>query len=491
MVIKKQKLIGRQNELRIFDKMIASKESQFVAVYGRRRVGKTFLIRNSLSNKGIYIETTGRKDAPLKTQLENFAKALSKTFFNDIPIQTPSRWEDALALFDQELKKVPKKKKVILFLDELPWLATKKSGLIQALDYYWNAHWSKTSNLILVVCGSAASWMLDHLIHAKGGLHNRLTKRMLLEPFTLNETEQFLKSHSIHLSQKQILDLYMVTGGIPYYLKEVKRGRSAAQNIDELCFSKSGLLYTEFQQLFHALFDQAEVNLKIVREIAKSGNIISRENLLKKTKLPSGGTTNKRLTELSASGFIQCFIPYGKTSRNRYYRLVDEYTLFYLKWIEPIIKLGSFSGKGSYWEKLVNSPARAAWAGYAFESVCLKHTYEISKGLGLNHIPFNVGTWRFVPSKKSKAIGAQIDLLFDRGDDAITVCEIKYSDKLFTIDKPYAKSLTSKLDIFEVRTKTKKELFLAMITTTGVKHNLWSEDIVDTQVTLDALFLKE
>lgn len=321
------KIIGRKKELQLLKEIEKSKEAEFVAVYGRRRVGKTFLIKEFFSKKGLYLETTGTKDAPMVNQLKNFTLALSKTFAEGRPLKTPPNWEEAFSLLTQELQSVPKSKKVTIFLDELPWLATKRSRLMQALDYYWNAHLSKLSNIILIVCGSAASWMLDHLIHAKGGLYNRLTRRILLEPFNLKETKEFLESRSLKVSQRQVLDLYMAIGGIPFYLKEVKKGKSSAQMIDDLCFKKTGLLHSEFKNLFKALFDQAETNLGIVRAIGKAKNKISRSQLIKVLGKHSGGRLNERLEELEASSFIQCFIPYGKKQRDRFYRIVDEYTL--------------------------------------------------------------------------------------------------------------------------------------------------------------------
>jgi len=483
-----KKIIGRKEELSLLKEIQKSKDPEFVAIYGRRRVGKTFLIREFFSKKGIYFEMTGTKDAPMARQLENFTSALSKTFVKGRPLKTPPNWEKAFALLTQELEAIPKTKKITIFLDELPWLVTKRSRLIQALDYYWNAHWSKQNNLTLVVCGSAASWMLDHLIHAKGGLYNRLTRRILLEPFNLKETKEFLESRFLKISQKQILDLYMSIGGIPFYLKEIKKGKSSAQMIDDLCFKKTGLLHSEFQNLFKALFDEAETNLEIVKAIVRSNNMISRTQLIKCLGKSSGGTLNKRLNELEASSFIKCFIPYERKKRDRFYKVTDEYTLFYIKWIEPFVRSGIYAGNECYWKKIYSTSNRLVWAGYAFESVCFKHLSQIIKALDLEKISFKAGSWRFVPSKGSKKQGAQIDFLFDRDDHAITICEIKYSDSLFSIDKAYAKNLLQKMDIFEEHCNKNKQQFLAMITTKGIKKNMWSEELVDAEVTLEDLF---
>lgn len=483
-----KKIIGRKRELRLLKEIEKSKEAEFVAVYGRRRVGKTFLIREFFSKKGIYFESTGTKDAPMLNQLANFALSLSKTFAEGRVLKTPSTWEEAFFLLTQELQRVPKSKKVTIFLDELPWLTTKRSRLIQAIDYYWNMHWSRLNNIILIVCGSAASWMLSHLVHAKGGLYNRLTRRIFLEPFSLKEAKEYLESRSIKMSHKQVLDLYMAIGGIPFYLKEVKKGKSSAQLIDDLCFKKTGLLHSEFQNLFKALFDQAETNLRIIRAIRNSNNKISRTQLIKILGKTSGGRLNERLEELEASNFIQCFIPYGKKQRDRFYRIVDEYTLFYMQWIEPLLKSGVYAGSDGYWEKIYPTSNRFIWAGYAFESVCLKHLPQIIKALELENISFKAGFWHFIPRKGSNTSGAQIDLLFDRDDHTITICEIKYSDSLFTIDRDYSKKLLKKIDVFEDQCNQKKELFLAMITTKGVKKNMWSEELIDMEVKLEDLF---
>ncbi len=487
-------IIGRREELEILDQTTKSKEAEFVAIYGRRRVGKTFLIREYFSNKGVYLEATGVKDALLESQLKQFIKAYSAVFYEGAKLKVPRSWDEAFETVTEKMKSLPKNKKLIIFLDELPWMASKKSGLIQALDYYWNRYWSSQRNLIIIACGSAASWMLAHLIHAKGGLYNRITKRILLEPFNLKETQQFLESRSIRLKRKQILDLYMAMGGIPFYLKEVKKGSSATQIINDLCFKKKGLLYSEFTNLFRSLFDQAEHNLDIIRAIINSGNSISRDKLIEITKITSGGAINRRLEELEASSFIGGYIPYGKKKRNRFFRVIDEYTLFYIKWIEPLIERGAHSGQGNYWKKISNTPAKLTWSGFAFENVCYKHINQISKALGLNNIAYLTGSWRFISPKKSKEQGAQIDLLFDRNDDVITVCEIKYSDKSFVIDKAYAKSLDKKIEIFEhnfpSKSKpTRKQIYLAMISTWGVKKNMYSEDLIDMEVVLDDLFV--
>lgn len=483
----KEKIIGREKEMKILDQMWNSKEAEFLAIYGRRRVGKTHLIREYFSSKKcIYFEMTGQKDGALKVQLDHFIKLFSFSFYDDLPLLPPSSWKDAFELLTKEFEKMPPSRKIVIFFDELPWLATKKSGILQALDYYWNRFWCRYSNLILVVCGSAASWMLDQLINAKGGLHNRLTRTILLKPYNLKETRQFLAYRNIYLNPKQLLDLYMVFGGIPFYLKQVEKGKSVLQLVNQICFQPDGLLYGEFDRLFHSLFDQAEVNLTIIKAISKSLEGISREELIKATSLSSGGTLNKRLDELIAAGFIQSYLPYGRKKKEHYYRVIDEYCYFYLRWIEPFKQRG-FEGGTEYWHTKGKTPAVITWAGYAFENICFKHLDQIRKALALQAISCEVGNWRFVPKKGEKDFGAQIDLLFDREDGIITLCEMKYSEKFYTLGKDQAKEIKNKIEVFEKQFAPKKQMTLALITTCGMKPTIWSEELIQHVVTLEDL----
>src|SRR3990167_6124886 len=260
-----KKIFGREAEIKILDNLWKSTEAEFLAIYGRRRVGKTYLIREYFSSKKcVYFEITGQKDGSLKQQLENFIKIFSSVFANELQLCIPSNWKDAFELLTKEIERISKSQNIVIFFDELPWLATKRSGMLQALDYYWNRFWSRCFNLTFIVCGSAASWMLDNLINAKGGLHNRLTKTILLKPYNLKGVQQFLAYRNIHLNPKQILDHYMVFGGIPYYLKQIEKGKSALQNINKVCFQTDGLLNNEFDRLFRSLFANAEDNLLII-----------------------------------------------------------------------------------------------------------------------------------------------------------------------------------------------------------------------------------
>ena len=483
------KLIGRQREVDVFKKILRSSQAEFVAVYGRRRVGKTFLIQQCCADKGVYFECTGIKDGKLSKQLDNFTTAFSKVFYPGLTLATPKNWKEAFELLTAEVRKLPQSKKLILFFDELPWLASRRSDFMETLDYFWNTEWIHFSNLKLITCVSAASWMLNHLINAKGGLHNRITRSLLLEPFTLLETKEFLESKGVTLSNAHVLSLYLTMGGIPFYLNHIERSESVSQNINALCFKKDGVLYGEFPRLFKSLFDASELNLHIVREIARHRYGVSFADLLEKTGKKAGGRFKDRLAELEATGFIQKFLPYGKKKRGHFYKVIDEYTLFYLRWIEDITN-GTILPKGiDYWEKIKNSPSWISWAGYAFESVCYKHIDKIITALGLSGIGCLMSHWRYQASPLEKTeSGAEIDLLLDRDDGAITICEMKYTSHPFVIDKAVAKALMQKMDVFEQQTKTQKQLFLCMIVAAGLKKNTWSEELVNQVVTLDDLF---
>jgi hypothetical protein len=343
--------------------------------------------------------------------------------------------------------------------------------------------------LKLIICGSSASWVIKNIVNNKGGLHNRITQLIELKPFSLSATKEFLNYIDVKLDNRQILQLYMTTGGIPHYLNHVKRNLSAVQNIDFLCFRKDGVLFREFNNLFSSLFDKSEVYLDLIRAIAKHHYGISQAELFRQLGENSrGGTIVKRLKDLEDTGFIISFIPYGHKQKGVYYKVFDEYTLFYLYWVETSAKtIQKLEVLENYWESKANYPAWNAWAGYAFESVCYKHIANIRKALKIN-AGAEVGNWQFSVKKNQTENGAQIDLLFDRKDDAMTICEIKYSKEPFVIDKQYAANLLNKVAVYKKHTGTNKQIFIAMISASGLKPTMYSEELISGCVTLDDLF---
>ena len=484
---------GRQEERLTLEELFNSNKSEFLALYGRRRVGKTFLIRNFVKKKSCcFFNSTGILNEPLARQLIEFTKEISRTFFHGTELKERKNWFDTFELLTDAInKQIPKNKKVILFFDEFPWMATARSRLLQALDYYWNRHWSQDNRIKLIVCGSAASWIIRNIVDNKGGLHNRLTRTILLEPMSLRETKDMLHNMGVKLNNKHISQIYMVTGGVPFYLSHVTPGLSTSQVIEKLAFSKNSLLLTEFDKLYSSLFHDASTYVELVRVIASNRYGIHQEELFNRIKsLSKGGFIVRKLKELEDAGFIICFKPYKHKKKGIYYKVIDEYSLFYFHWIEPIqetlLKKGLRKG---YWDKMMKSHSWYSWAGYSFEALCYKHLNLISESLNLSPTAIP-NTWRFSPRKGSKEEGAQIDLLFNRDDDAITVCEIKYTNLPFAIDKEYAAKLNKKLKVFRNKTRTQKQLFLGIISANGIKETMYSEEMVDGVVTLKDLFMK-
>lgn len=482
-------IVGRVREVQKLNAFYQSPKAEFLAVYGRRRVGKTFLIQSVFSDKDcVFFHITGVKDGSLQDQIENFTRVTGKAFYNGAELNPKEKWLEVFDQLTEAINKVDKKEKVVLFFDELPWMATQRSRLIQALDHYWNRYWSIDPRVKLIVCGSSASWILDKLINNKGGLYNRITYQIELEPFSLSESREFLEAKGVKLNNDQVLNLFMAMGGIPLYLDQVSKGLSAAQNIDEICFSKQGLLFGEYKKLFASLFRHHEVMEELVRIIAKYPYGISQMGLMEQSSKNAGGRLKQRLKELEEAGFVESFIPYQHKEKGIYYRIIDEYTLFYLKWVQPIASsIKQHDKEKGYWLSKHNSPAWESWAGYVFENVCYKHIPQIRKTLKIG-IGTEVGTWRYTPKKGSQKIGAQIDLLFDRDDDVVTICEIKYTAQPFALSKQYAQNLLNKVKSFKEQTRTTKQIFIAFISANGLKETMYSEELVTGLVVLNDLF---
>ncbi|HEY9261000.1 AAA family ATPase [Chitinophaga sp.] len=475
-----EKLIGREDEKKILQEALASDEAELVAVYGRRRVGKTFLIRQ-VYGKQLICEFSGVHNATVQQQLENFRNSIAIALDSPVLPAIPKTWTEAFLLLIKYAAPLLEKRKAVIFFDEFPWLSSHKSGFLSAFEYFWNSWGSKQSGLVVAICGSAASWMIQKIVNNKGGLHNRITKKIRLLPFTLCETSAYLQSKTVNLDHYQTLQLYMALGGIPHYLKEIRKGESATQAIDRLCFTKDGLLVGEFGNLYNSLFEVADRHIAVVKALAARPSGLTRKEIIDVCHLQTGGTTTKLLDELMQSAFVSLYVPFQKNVRDGVYKLADEYSLFYLKFIEH----SRATGQGT-WVKRSASQSWKSWSGSAFESICLKHTDQIKHALGISGTYTEESTWRATPGKNEK--GAQIDLLLDRQDTCINICEMKFSNTMFTIDKSYATELENKLQIFRERTDTKKTLFLTMITTYGTKDNVYKTGLVQNEITMKDLF---
>lgn len=476
-----EQLIGRKEEIAVLKKALKSTNAEMVSVIGRRRVGKTFLI-NQIYEKHIAFSISGTQKTPLKEQLGNFAYLLNEYANSQIAYKTPTSWQEAFQMLITYLKEktAKSKKKVVVFFDELPWLATPRSGFLRGFSFFWN-NWAVRQNIVIVICGSAASWMIQKVVHHRGGLYNRITQRIFLEPFNLSETEQYLKSRNLHFEKYHIVQLYMALGGIPHYLKEITKGKSATENINQICFSKGGLLRDEFLNLYPSLFANADKHIAVIRTLAKKKQGLTRQQIIEFGKVPEGGSIQRVLQELEQSGFIAVYRPYKKKKKEKLYRLIDEYSLFYLQFIES----NEFEGTDT-WNLLGQTPAIKAWSGYAYESICLKHLPQIKKALGIAGIQSVSSSFLKKGTKTEK--GTQIDLLLDRNDQVINLFEIKFSNQLFSISKAYFENLSDKVNIFKATTKTRKQLFLVFITTFGLTENQYSSGIVSRSLTLEDLF---
>jgi len=474
--LKNMDLIGRRTEIRDLQNIKNESKSAFIAVYGRRRIGKTFLIRTAFDQQFAF-QCTGIANANLTTQLSSFHIALTEYNKTGQALKQATDWLSAFQNLIQIIKKHPRKRKII-FLDELPWMDTAQSGFIPALEHFWNSWASARKDIILVVCGSAAGWMISNLINSNGGLHNRVTHKIRLQPFTLHECELFFQSKQAVYDRYQILQLYMVLGGVPFYLEQIRTGESAAQNINRICFAADGMLRTEFDNLYRSLFNKADKHIAVIELLSKKAKGLTRQQIVEGIKVSTGGSVTKILNELEESNFIRKYTAYGNIQRNSLYQLTDCYSLFYLKWIK-----NSSTHDKNAWINQLDSPKQRAWSGYAFEQACLSHIQQIKNALGISGVQTETSSW--ISSTSSQ--GAQIDLIIDRRDQVINICEMKFSINAYTIDKKYAEELKNKLSVFRRETKTRKALFLTLITSFGLIKNTY-ESLIQNQLTMDILF---
>ncbi len=473
-------IIGREDEIKILAQLLESREPELLAIFGRRRVGKTFLIKAYYKPNMIF-SCSGQYNGKTEDQLANFSEQLNTWFPKKKTIPPLASWQEAFNRLKECIETIKHKRKKVLFFDELPWLDNHKSGFLSSFSYFWNMYASQREDLVVVICGSAASWIIAKVINSKGGLHNRITKRIRLLPFTLKETEKYLAHRNILLDRYQLLQLYMVTGGVPAYLNAIERGKSAAQNIERICFSKDGALANEFNNLYAALFNTPEKHIQIIQALAKKNKGLTRTELFKTGKILTGGTATLILNELIESGFIERTYPFGKKEKDSLYRLTDEYSLFYLKFIHT--QKGNEKGQ---WLSKQATPAYKSWCGYAFENICLKHVAQIKNALQIGGIQSSASSW--LQNGNGDQAGAQIDLLIDRADQCINICEMKFATKPFAIDKKYAAELKNKIMIFREQTATRKTLLLTLITTYGLADTVYKQQVADNELTMEALF---
>lgn len=479
-------MIGRIEERRILQSLLEEEEPQFVAVYGRRRIGKTYLIRESF-NYSFTFQHTGISNNSLtvgdrkQAQLDKFADSLTEAGFQ--PEGKLRTWNEAFNALKQVIIHSQEKKKVI-FIDELSWMDTRESGLISALESFWNGWVTARSekDVILIVCASATYWMMNNIVNARGGLHNRLTGTINLKPFTLKECEEYLASKKIVLNRHQILQCYMILGGVPYYWSLLKKGRSLPQNLDDLFFKDGAPLQNEYRNLYQALFNKPDQYIRIIEALSHANKGITREEICRRAGIPASGNLSHKLEELECSGFIRKYIPFGYQKRNSLYQLMDNYTLFYFKFIR------NKAYDENYWKTKSNSPEVHAWSGVAFERVCLEHIPQIKAALGIAGVSTEVNAWQCDSDPDQGIYGSQIDLLIVRRDQIINMCEMKYSETDFLADAAYDRAQQRIISDFLKITKTKYAIHPTLVTTYGVENNAYSGNI-QSIITADHLFM--
>jgi hypothetical protein len=473
-------IIGRDKEKQVLLNAYNDEYSQFVVVYGRRRVGKTFLVRETFNYKFTF-QHSGIANAPRKRQLEEWAKSLNK---HGLKVDSaPKNWYDAFSLLDDLIRKSRAKHKVI-FLDELPWMDTQGSNFVSALEHFWNAYASARKDVLLIVCGSATSWIVDKIIHNHGGLHNRLNHIINLQQFSLYECEAYAKSRNLGMQRRQLLECYMVMGGIPFYWSLLDKNLSLPQNIDKLFFSENGELYDEYDALYRSLFKKPEAYLTVINTLGKKRLGMSRDEIIEESRLKENGKLSTVLKDLEYCGFIRKYNQPGKIAKNAIFQLVDFYTLFYFK-----IILENKRHDPSFWSKNIGSSMYNNWCGLAFERVCFAHIPQIKQALSIGGVTTNEYSWS--TRKTDQHAGAQIDLLLDRSDETIDICEIKYtSASEYTVTEDEECKILNRRESFVMETGTTKAIHLTLITTRGLAQNAHA-DIFQNLVLADALFSKQ
>lgn len=470
-------ILGRKEEIRRLGRCLEENTAQLIVIYGRRRIGKTFLINEFFEGRFDF-KITGSYKEKREVQLRNFAEELSNQEKKECAI--PKDWTKAFRMLRRYLSELPESEKHVVFFDEMPWLDTPRSGFLSAFEHFWNDFGCAMHDLVFIVCGSATSWITKNIAQNKGGLFNRKTCSIYLQPFNLRETEEYLLSRGISWSRYDIAECYMVMGGIPYYLSLLTPEKSLTQNIDNLFFRKRAELWDEYSMLYKTLFNNSVQYVSIVEALSTKRRGLSRGEIIQATGLPDNGVLSEMLQDLADSDFVRIYNSFGKKKKEIYYQLRDYYSMFYFKFIK-----GYYGRDEQYWSHSYGSAAKKAWAGLTFEQVCKDHVPQIKRKLGIPGVLTEESSWEIKGDEEKP--GAQIDLVIDRRDHVIDLCEIKYSENEYAIDKQYDLSLRNKREAFRTTTKTMKTLQMVMITTVGIKPNKYSS-LLSAQVVLDDLF---
>lgn len=475
--------IGREKEQKMLHEYLNSNQSEFIAIYGRRRVGKTFLIQHVIGNDYAYY-VAGMNNVTMKIQLANFIEGIRKKGYKTTNVKS---WIEAFFALESYLESLPEGRKIV-FIDEMPWMDTPRSNFISGLEHFWNSWACWRDDIKLIVCGSATSWIINNLIKNRGGLHNRVTHKILVKPFSLRECQMYFSAKGFRYSQKQIAECYMVLGGVPFYLSKMGKGESVAQNVDRLLFSEDGELRNEFQSLYQSLYKNASDHIKIVTVLAKKGKGMTRKEIVEQSKIADNGKLSTMIEELESCGFIRSYMPFisdstrkgieERYSRNTMFQLIDPFTLFYFH-----VMRKATANDPNYWTNNQNSPKYNNWAGLSFEKLCLNHIEQIKTVLGISGITSSVYSW----FGKGENNNAQIDMIIDRADKTVNLCEIKFYNKPYVMTSKDEEDLNRKVSSFVEDSKTDKSIIMTMITSKGIERNEYS-DCIQKEITLGQLF---
>lgn len=473
-------IVGRIPELKTIHHALTSDKPELLAVWGRRRVGKTFLLRYGRAPVADwYFELTGQRNGKQRAQLEHFAKALSESFQGGVALRAPSTWEEAFGELEKSIESLPPDgKPVTVFFDEAPWLDSRRSGFLDALEYFWNSRGTRIPRLKLFVCGSAASWIVHKIVQGKGGWHRRVTDLIRVPQFKLHEVSAYLAHQHIRLSRLDVVKLYMVFGGVPYYLAFMRRGESVAAFVNRLFFSSDAPLQGEFDELFDSLFNNSAVHKQIITEVAKTKGGLTRAEISACANLSSGGKLTHYLENLEESGFLEIHEPLGARGERFWrYRVSDMFTLFHLQWLSGRPRMRS-------WNAIVSSQQYRSWCGHAFEIVAWNHAHSIATALGIAKSDYTVTR----ADLENSAGKAQIDLVFDVRGGAVYLFELKFCDGDFTMTRAEAEKLELRKQVLSAHFKGRRSVIVCLLTPAGVRENEHLKAVVDLTLESDALF---
>jgi hypothetical protein len=479
--------IGREKELHVLAELLDSKISSYIAVYGRRRIGKTDLIRYFCSVSQLpFLEITGKIDATTNNQLKAFVDSLRHQIAPNLEEITLKDWQEGFVLLRDTLKTLnTENKKLVLFFDEVPWLDTRKSNFFNELTYFYNTFVSKTDNIILIVCGSAASYMIDHFVKDKGSQHRRLTHVLPMKSFEISTTKKMLEVIGCHYSLKTVIDLFMVFGGVAKYLSYLSRAKTPQQNVQDVVFSSTAMMNQEYEDLFKSLFSKYQTHYKIMKLLSKKWSGYSKTEIAKLADMSQPGITAP-LMELEKSGFVMALPKFGQVSRDVIYRASDPFSFFYNKWMDGLSsnQLGQID-----FLQLSNTQGYKSWSGFAFENVCFMHIGEIKSALGIGGVPTKAHYWNYTPEDNNE-MGAQIDILLEHDNRSrnIDIIECKYHEGGFTIDKKYSQELKRKISVFHKKTNNKFNVRLVLITIDGVTRNQYYHELSCVDLKISDIF---